>query len=476
MVQREWAGSLVVDAVNESIPQLAQLLGDPDPRVRSSACEVLGSFSQGCELLLQRLGTERDELPTASALVALSIDTASSERARPFIERRLEDERASVRLAAWIAASRLNLDAARRLTSQVAPFLRADEFPWQFAGRSSSTLLANLAAPIRAQTRLEVARWLADDLSTSEQPTVAQKCEWPRLILFLAGMRVDFSHDPRGYDQSPRMRLPEEVTDEQRELLLKLNDADLRFAGADVPWDPLTRQRWLGAASVTALEKRTPSPSNGHKLPVWRVWQELIGASGAASHHLPEQLRPHLTSAERVEALLLASRDAYGLKGRWSDEERQLVFAWSNEDVAESVAVASRFLNDNPPQTSERAVAVRILIRAKQPMRPEWEPYALTMVKNLKRIDLELLEAIPPERREPIALQGAVDLTGIEQVPQVLRLVPTEAVADRFLAAIGRFAGGAKGETKRRFTAARKGIEAVAAEHPPLQAVLAKHR
>ena len=86
------------------------------------------------------------------------------------------------------------------------------------------------------------------------------------------------------------------------------------------------------------------------------------------------------------------------------------------------------------------------------------------------------MEAIPPDRREPIALQGAVDRIGLEQSSEVLRLAPTAAVAERFLAAIERFAAAAKGDTKRLLDTARKGIDAVASQHPPLQNALAKKR
>ena len=466
----------VRQAVNESASGSTLLLGDAEPRVRAAACEVLGLTSEGRERLLQHVESEDAELPTASAIVALSLDTTSKARVRPLVERYLDDERAVVRLAAWLSALRIDLDVAERRAHEMVHLLSTDECPWEFAGRSLSTLLANLAAPVATRLRQSVARSLVNALSDSPKPTVAQECEWPRLILFLAGMPVDFSYDPRGYDQSPKMRLPEEVTPEQRELLLSLNGRDLRFAGTDVPWDTLTRRRWLGATEPTALEKRVPSRNGGPLWPVWRAWQEVRELEGERSRCLPEALYPHLTGAERIEALLLASRDAYGLKAPWSDEERQLVSTWSAEHPDASIAVAGRFLDDDPPQTSERAVAVRILVRSKRVMRPEWDACALTMVKNLKRIDLELLEAIPPDRREPIALQGAVDLIGLEQSPEVLRLAPTAAVAERFLAAIDRFAAAAKGDTKRLLDTARKGIDVVASQHPPLQSALAKKR
>ncbi len=451
---------------------VATLVGDREPLVAAAACEILGILSNGETQLLEMLDGETHEIPRASALIALALQRDTSTACERCVKKHLSQERPLVKTAAALAALRLGAQLDEDQLTELVNGLSVDACPWEFAGRSLPTLAATLLSPVAAGVRARLAEKLARHLVDSSPRTVAQQCEWPRVTLSLVGLPVDFSYDPRGYTQSPTMLLASDLSDVQRQLLLALNVEGLRFAGTDVPWDALTRRRWLGEDEPTALEKHVAPEPEGATKPAWFVWQRLRGAAATSPHNMPMALRELLAPAERVQALLLASTDAYGLRHPWSDEERRLVFEWATQSPAESEAVARRFLADNPPQTSERAVAVKLLVRANEAMKPEWDTCALTLVKNLKRIDLELLQAIPVERREAIALQGALDLTGIEQSPQVVRLVPTIAVVQRYLSAIGRFAPTATGETLRIINTARDAMASLAGEYPELKAAV----
>jgi len=198
--------------------------------------------------------------------------------------------------------------------------------------------------------------------------------------------------------------------------------------GHGIPRDGATARRWLEIDPPSPLE--LPVKKGGP--PRWLHLRNMIGK--AKQQQILAAAVEGLEGGKRLQVMQALASGAYGIK---SAAELKITAQDLAGEVAASkdgaVPWAKQALADAPPgiRTPELLTAMATLVRAGEPISPEWDDLVGCLPPDLAR---EVLAAIPPARRAALALRWAQTIRGghatfLKNVAPVFDLVGSSALA-----------------------------------------------
>lgn len=216
-----------------------------------------------------------------------------------------------------------------------------------------------------------------------------------------------------GYvERAPICPLPEELSPAQLLVCraLALVD-DLALGNHAIPQTAALRRRWLGIDPPTILERRVSFTRGNETVswPLWRVWRELqtTGREDDIPRTVPDDVE---RLAASVETWLDSRYGLDGVKGviELVDGLGARAAAWAEPFVEEIAAVAA--LRPFIVDWTCRVAGLVPLVRAGRVIEERWEHLVPLMEHPFL---LELVEALPPERRDDVLVERLdVALTG----------------------------------------------------------------
>ena len=267
------------------------------------------------------------------------------------------------------------------------------------------------------------------------------------------------------------------LTPAQRAAVELITELNLRTSGRDADaWMPhgrADRRSWLGLDPPQPLDKLYTFTLGGkaHTEPGWRALKLLQAAEDDTEDNtLASQWLAQVPLAERIAMwgqVNLRWPESWGMCARdfFDDGDDDELDALTSEGKAWAPAYADALLAAlDAKETSPRRISplpLLVLVRAKIPIEPRWD-----VLLPLMRYTLEILQAMPQERRAPALLHAMKNAAHpaypIGRAIQLIGHVPSVEIAELAIQSISRASSTPRQDLARLAKAAQGHPEVVA--------------